>query len=396
MEFAGRMAGMTIRGRMSLISGPEFAQSCAPRAEVLRMGGLKGYAVGSARQSAAETRPLTIGFVLAENFTLSAFSLFVDHLRLAADEGDRSRQILCKWHVMGSRPEPVRASCGVSVSCTSNFLDPQALDYVVVVGGLLHKGRQLDEDAIAYLKLVARAGVTLVGLCTGSFILTRAGLMAGRRCCVSWYHYQDFLEEFPDHTPIADRLYVVDHDRITCAGAGGVPDLATHLIDRHIGPAIAQKSRHVLLLDRARAGDEAQPHPPVSDLVADTRVRRALLLMEQHLNAPLPIADVAARLKLSPRQLERLFQSVMGTGPARFYRNLRLRYARFLLHTTARQVTEIALEAGFSDCAHLTRQFKAAYGFTPSEIRAAQVVARGAEARMSEDAANLAGHRVFE
>src|SRR5262245_31791433 len=118
------------------------------------MGGVKSYVGGPARHAAAEPRPLTFGFVLAENFTLSAFSLFVDHLRLAADDGDRSRQILCKWHVMGNRPDPVRASCGVSVSCTGGFLEPQALDYVVVVGGLLHKGRQLDDDAIGYLKFV--------------------------------------------------------------------------------------------------------------------------------------------------------------------------------------------------------------------------------------------------
>jgi transcriptional regulator GlxA family with amidase domain len=312
---------------------------------------------------------LSVGFVLADYFTLSAFSLFVDQLRLAGDEGDRSRQILCRWSVMTSRPDPVRSSCGVSVGRTSPFVDPRQFNYIVVVGGILHAGRQLDEETIRYLKEADAAGVTLVGLCTGSFILARAGLMTGRKCCVSWYHYQDFMDEFPHHHPVADQLFVVDGDRITCSGGGGTADLATYLIERHIGRAVAQKSRHVLLLDRARLGSDAQPHPPIAEGVVDERIRRAMLLMEQHLTDPLPIADIAQRLNLSTRQLERLFQTVARMRPAAFYRSLRLRYARWLLDNTNRLVTDIALDAGFSDCAHFSRQFKAMHGFTPSATR---------------------------
>jgi transcriptional regulator GlxA family with amidase domain len=313
--------------------------------------------------------PLSVGFILADDFTLSAFSLFVDYLRLAADEGDRSRQILCRWEVMASRPEPVRASCGVTIARTAPLGDPCGFAYVVVVGGLLSGGEQVDAATVAWLKRAAAAGVTLVGVCTGSFVLARAGLMSGRRCCVSWYHHRDFLAEFPHHVPIADRLFVDEGDRITCSGGGGVADLATLIVERHLGRSVAQKSRHVLLLDRPRGGGEAQPHPPLADTVADDRVRRALLMMEQNLADPLPITDIARRLRLSTRQLERLFQAVMEVRPAAFYRQLRLRYARFLLDTTDRSVTDIALEAGFADCAHFSRQFKAMHGFSPSGSR---------------------------
>ena len=58
--------------------------------------------------------PLRVGIILAENYTLSAFALFVDHLRLAADEGDRSRPLKVQWSVMASRPDPLRASCGAT------------------------------------------------------------------------------------------------------------------------------------------------------------------------------------------------------------------------------------------------------------------------------------------
>jgi len=312
---------------------------------------------------------LRVGLLLAENFTLSAFALFIDHLRLAADEGDLSRQLHIEWMIMATSLAPVRSSCGVMTSPTNGFLDPASLDYVVVVGGVLHGGPQIDAATARYLRRADQAGAALIGLCTGSFILCRLGLMVRRKSCVSWYHYQDFMDEFPGQDVVADRLFVDDGDRITCAGGAGVADLATHLIERHIGWSAAQKASQVLQFDRTRGGAEAQPHPLMSQKVGDPRVRRALLVMEQNLGAPLPIARIAEKLDLSLRQFERLFHATLGIGPACAYRRLRLQYAYWLVENTERTVTDIAYEAGFSDCAHFCRQFKQTYGASPTGQR---------------------------
>ena len=320
---------------------------------------------------------LRIGFILANNFTLSAFSLFVDALRLAGDEGDLSRPIRCQWPVMAARMDPVRSSCGMLVTPTSPLLPPGELDYVVVVGGLLRHGTALDPAARAYLRRAAASGTTLIGVCTGSFLLCREGLMAGRRACVSWFHYQDFKDEFPDQDAVADRLFLVDRDRITCSGGSNVADLAVHLIKRHVGPAQAQKAQHVMLLSRIRSADDAQPHPPIAGEGSqpDEKVRRALLTMEQNLGAPLGMDEVARRVGLSPRQLERRFQQVLGLCPTAAYRELRLRYASWLLSNTALSVTEVAIEAGFADGAHFSRQFRQAFGHPPSLHRSVRTAA---------------------
>lgn len=311
---------------------------------------------------------LRVGFLLAQDFTLSAFSLFADALRLAGDEGDQSGQVRCRWLVMAANPVPIRSSCGLSLSPTSGLLPPGELDYLVVVGGLLRASPALPQAERAYLRMAAAAGVRLIGVCTGSFLLCREGLMAGRRACVSWFHYQDFRDEFPEQDVVADRLFLIDGDRITCSGGSNVADLAVFLIERHVGHARAQKAQHVLLLAGVRAADHAQPHPPMSTERGDgdQRVRRALLTMEQHLGSPLPMDEVARRVGLSPRQLERRFRAVLGTPPTAAYRELRLRYAGWLLHNTALSVTEVALEAGFADGAHFSRQFRQAFGYPPS------------------------------
>jgi transcriptional regulator GlxA family with amidase domain len=335
----------------------------------------------------ATARPARFGFVLANHFTLSAFSILVDHLRLAADEGDRSRPLHMEWSVMASREEPVRSSCGTTINPTSGLIDPGNLDYIIVVGGLLQMGPQVDGATMQYLKEAAARRVPLVGTCTGSFVLCRAGLMEGRTSCVSWYHYHDFIKEFPSHTVVADRIFVEDEDRITCAGGASTAAVATYLIERHLGRAVAQKASQVLLFDRERSGHEAQPRPPLYASVNEPRVRRAILLMEQHLARPISIPEVAGELGLSMRQLERLCRAHTGLSPASIYRNLRMRYARWLVDNTDRSVTEIAIDAGFADCAHFSRQFKDAYGLSPSTRRL------NPEHR---ETASMAQSRVFE
>jgi len=120
-----------------------------------------------------------------------------------------------------------------------------------------------------------------------------------------------------------------------------------------------------------------------------------MLLMEQNLNDPLPISEIAKRLHLSPRQLERLFQIACGKRPAEFYRGLRLRYADWLLKNTDRGITDIALDAGFADCAHFSRQFKAAHGFAPSEQRGFSRARQAEPTPPPAENQHLAAHRVF-
>ena len=126
---------------------------------------------------------------------------------------------------------------------------------------------------------------------------------------------------------------------------------------------------HVLQMQNARAGSDAQPHASVGS-PNDERVRRAILVMEQHVAEPLTIEAIATKLNLSTRQLERLFHEALQESPASVYRALRLRYARRLLETTRKSVTEIAVEAGFCDGAHFARQFRSMFGIAPRDARA--------------------------
>jgi AraC family carnitine catabolism transcriptional activator len=103
--------------------------------------------------------------------------------------------------------------------------------------------------------------------------------------------------------------------------------------------------------------------------VRDARVIAAVELMEEHLEECRSLSQIAAALKLSERQLERLFRRELGSPPLAFYRRLRLERAEQLLLYSRMSVREVGLAAGFSSLALFSRAFKAQYGRAPSSIR---------------------------
>lgn len=314
---------------------------------------------------------LSVGFILAGRFTLCAFACFVDVLRLAADEGDRSRPILCGWSVLSDTMDPVASSCGVSVQPGERLGDPARFDYIVVVGGLLEEVPNISPAYARFLQRAAEAGVPLVGLCTGAFILHRAGLMRGYRACVSWFCHADFLEQFDGLEPISDQIFVVDRDRLTCAGGASSAHLAAYLVEKHVGRAEASKSLHIMIIDGALRPEKPQPGIPLDVKAEDPMVRRALLLMQQRIDAPLSMTALARQIGCSKRQLERHFRSALGTSPQAAFLDMRLAFARHLLEATDKSVSAIAVECGFCDSSHLSRLFRQRHGCTPSGMRTA-------------------------
>ncbi len=313
---------------------------------------------------------LTIGILLWPTFPMMSLTGIVEPLRHAADFADNSRPLYCRWSIMGEPGQSAVASCGIRVQADAAYTNPNDFDYIVVIGGLLPHLRAAPARHRAYLRVAASAGVPIIGVCTGVFVLAQEGLLAGHKASVHPFHSEDFRMAFPRLAFSTRDDFLIDKARITVPGGISVLSLMTDLIRTHCGPDRAAKVVHQLSLTEQKTMSAFdQERATVFRNFSDTRIQRAVVLIESRKGRDVSPEQAAQAVGLSPRQFARLFQQHTNMTPKRFILETRLRYARFLVENTTMPMTSIAFETGFSDSAHFATAFRARYGTTPSTLR---------------------------
>jgi transcriptional regulator GlxA family with amidase domain len=312
-----------------------------------------------------------VGIVLWPGFPLLSLAGLCDGLRHAADVGDMSRQTRCSWAVLGNA-EPTASSCGIRVPADLPLTAELDFDYIAVIGGLLPRMWQVDSRLPAFLRHVAALKVPLMGICTGSFVLAKLGLLEGHTACVHPFHVDDWKELHPDLPYQSQSHYAMSQGRATCAGGISIVELVTELVRLHCGADRAAKVVHQMTVKATSTTTHvARRHALGYDSVDHEKLRQAVVLMEKNITTPLEIAVIAKLVDSSNRQLERVFLAETGCSPSEYYRNSRLKYAKWLLTTTDLPIVTIAYESGFSDASHFIRHFQQLYGMAPGRLRKA-------------------------
>jgi AraC family transcriptional regulator, transcriptional activator of pobA len=121
----------------------------------------------------------------------------------------------------------------------------------------------------------------------------------------------------------------------------------------------------MMTVDAGRLCAGAQPP------AADELVQRALDLVDEQYQRPLSLSDVARQLAVTPGHLTEIVRRRSGRPLGQWILQRRLAQARLLLAQTTRPVRQVAVECGFSDVGHFSRQFRRHHGFSPAAWRTA-------------------------
>ena len=312
-----------------------------------------------------EIEPKTIGFLLVPNFTMIAVTSAIEPLRLAEYVTGHKHY---NWVMISADGQPVMASNGVSLSVDCSIADIEKIPLVFVSGG---KGSHDYDDrkTIAWLRRIASRGSHLGGLCTGSAVLARAGLLDGYRCTVHWENLAGFAERYPD-LDVTTELFEIDRDRYTCSGGTAALDMSLNIIAMDFGHDLASQAADQLLHERIRDRHDRQRMPLRFRLgTSHPKLIAIVAHMEDNLEEPLTCGELADVASLSTRHLERLFRKYFNKTPTRYYLELRLSRARLLLLQTDLSILSVALACGFVSASHFTKCYRDHFGHTPRAER---------------------------
>lgn len=169
------------------------------------------------------------------------FEVFSVASRLAARAGraDLPFEVV----TVSASGDTVTARGGLVVSPASSIADHRPLDVLVVPGGVMDA--ELGSDDV--INWVARCGQTcevVASVCTGAFVLGRAGLLSGRTVTTHWEHIGDLRVAVPEANVVEDARWVDEGRVVTAAGISAGIDMCLHLIARFEGVEFARATAH--------------------------------------------------------------------------------------------------------------------------------------------------------
>ncbi len=271
----------------------------------------------------------------------------------------------------------IQGSCGLSLAPRSDLGDPAAVDIAIVASGppaILGAVRMAE--ALAAQAGLARwladahaAGAQLASCCTGSFLLAAAGLLDGRLATTHWRAANTFRALYPQVGLRIDSLLVEDERLLTGGGAQSFSTVVLHLVEQHMGAAVAGATARLMLADGREAGQTAYQEWLPQREHGDSAIARAQDWLEQHLDTPFDLERCAASAHLTARTLLRRFKQATGLAPLQYQQRLRVEAAKRLLETSAAAVNRIVWEVGYEDVSSFQRLFRRETGLTMAEYR---------------------------
>jgi transcriptional regulator GlxA family with amidase domain len=259
--------------------------------------------------------------------------------------------------VTGLRPLPARC--------------PKLPDVAVVTGGAAVEPMPADQVPIVrWLERHQRGISTIVSICAGAFVLGEAGLLDGRRATTHWMYLEALRARFPAARVVDEGIYVYDKGVWTSAGVTAGIDLTLALVEEDHGHQVAMAVAKRMVLFLRRSGNQAQFSSALRRQEKEPgKMRDISTFVLDHIDEPLPVERIAAKVGMSPRTLSRWCREHLRESPAELVRKLRVDEARRLLEETSLPVKDIAARTGLSDASTLWRGFIEHLGVTPAEYR---------------------------
>jgi len=265
----------------------------------------------------------------------------------------------------------VRSSSGLTIVPDGSLRDaPAAIDTLIVPGGAGSREACEDSELVAWIERAAPRARRVASVCTGAFLLARAGLLAGRRATTHWSAAGALARLHPDVAVDPEPIFVRDGHVWTSAGVTAGIDLALALVEEDLDREAALTiARHLVVFLR-RPGSQSQFSATLaSQEPARDGLREVQRQVVEDIGGCHTVEAMAARAHMSPRHFARAFRAETGFTPARYVERVRVEAARRCLEDRDEPIAQIASRCGFGSAETMRRAFVRILHVSPAEYR---------------------------
>ena len=311
-----------------------------------------------------ENKVFSFDIILQPEFPSNSLVLIQEALRITNQY--RINKIF-KYKLITVDAKKIRSSNGQWWKADGGLEAIQNPDFIIVIGGNLPVQTK-SKKLFSTLRIAHKNLSKIIAVDTGAFIIAESGLINKETIvCTHWETKSNFIERYPD-TKIVENIYTINANGLMFA-AGGIStlDLILECIKKIKGKNYSDEIAQALIY-RPREKSTMQKDDQFN-LSIDNICSKSILIMEKNIETPIKINEIAKKLNISLRTLERKFYKLYKMSPIKFYVNLRIKFARNLLFYDDRKINEISSIAGFNYNSVFINSFKKIYNKTPSEYR---------------------------
>ncbi len=281
------------------------------------------------------------------------------------------KEKLIHFELVSPEGQPVKGGAGMTLNPHRSMDQVEQTDLVIIPPYLNSIRYSLPEfeGSVAWLRDKYKKGVTLAGLCAGTFLLAQTGLLDGKKATTNWQFARAFRKRFPKVDLQLNEILTVE-DNLICTGAStAILDFCLYVFKKYGSEELANNCSRALLIDPNRKSqapyimfDRYRNHD-------DPVVSQAQDWLEEHFSENVLVDMLAKEMGLSARHFQRRFKDATGDSPITYLQKIRIEVAKEKLATTRTSFGEITWEVGYEDINSFRKIFKRHTSISPKEYR---------------------------
>lgn len=273
--------------------------------------------------------------------------------------------------LVGSSGGVVSCSNGMQLTVPFGYEDFRGeSDLVLIAGGPQLANFTPDIAFLSWLRATAARSSRFGSVCTGAFILGRAGLLDGKEATTHWSDARRLADEFPLAKVLPDKIFIRDGALFTSAGVTSGIDLCLALVAEDFGRELAVRVAKRLVVYMQREGGQSQYSPHVAyDREEDPVISKVRQYIKEHITQTPSIEELANSVLVSRRTFSRIFAKSANMTPLAFVEQVRIDVARGLLEETDVPLKTVAYRSGFGGSGHMRMVFIRRLGVAPRQYR---------------------------
>ena len=275
-----------------------------------------------------------------------------------------------EWKLFSENADKVEASAKVAFETDGKIEEIEKLDALILLSP--PNADFINSRSVGVIRRLERHGCTIGAVSGGVFLLAKAKVRPNIRYSVHWCYAAAFTNQFPNNIS-SEQVIETDRNIMTASGAAAAFDLALLLIRSRLGSSVAAEVACWFQHPIMRNQDVKQVIPSLNELEGLEEMpelaRKAISLVNQKINYPLQVNDIADEIGITSRHLSRIFKEATGESPRKYFRKLRVNAARQMILYTNEKIGEIALSVGFSSASILRSHYIDLFSLSPEEER---------------------------